>query len=162
MKLFLTMTAALLLAATPALAQDDAPKPSRFNVDIGPGFFTTLDDTTDAAAVETYLAVGVALSPRFVFGARINASTIAGEDGTAKIAGAPWGFVQGFLTGQPGGLRTYVELAVSTRGTIAVRGGAEVGVAEGLAAFATADGRKLSDEEAKDLLGLSGGMRFRF
>lgn len=160
-----TMALLSIFLALPVAAQEDAPEEGpayKFSLDVGPGFFTTLDDTADAAAVEAYLAVGWHPSQRVALGVRVNATTIEGEDGVAKIAGSPWGFGRAYLTGLEGGLRTYLEVAVSTRGTVAVRGGAEVGVGAGMAAFATADGRKLSDEEAKDLLGLSGGVRMKF
>lgn len=162
MKLLLT-AAMLAMFTMPAQAQDEPTGQAyNFSLDIGPGFFTTLDDTADAAGVEAYLAAAFHPSKRFALGVRVNATTIEGEDGVAKIAGAPWGFGRAYLLGVEGGLLTYVEVAVSTRGTIAVRGGAEIGVSEGVAAFATADGRKLSDDESKDLLGLSGGLRMKF
>lgn len=162
----LTILLALGLAlSAPALAQETAPEEGpayKFSLDIGPGFLKALDDTTDAAAVEVYIAAAVHPSKRFAIGVRINATTIPGETAQAKIKGSPWGFGRFYMTGLEGGLMTYVELAASALGTIAVRGGAEVGVAAGTAMFATVDGRKLSEDEAKDLIGLSGGLRIKF
>lgn len=162
-RLLISCIVAVGITSTGSLsyAQEEAEESYKFSFDIGPGFFTTLDDTVDQAAVETYLAVGLHPSKRFALGVRVNATTEEGIDG-AIITGSPWGFGRAYLTGLEGGLRTYVEVAVSMTGVIAVRGGGEVGVAAGMAAFATVDGRKLSEEEAKDLVGLSGGMRMRF
>lgn len=165
MRLILGVLVALALMAPPAFAQDEAPEEGpayKFSFDIGPGFLKAIDDTTQAAGVEVYLAAAVHPSKRFAIGIRVNASTIPGSNGTAKIKGSPWGFGRAYLTGLEGGLRTYVEVAASALGTVAVRGGAEVGVAAGTAMFAAVDGRKLSEDEAKDLIGLSGGMRLKF
>jgi hypothetical protein len=155
---------AVALMAPPAMAQD-APEEGpayKFSFDIGPGFLMAVDDTADAAGVEVYVAAAIHPSRRFAIGVRVNATTIEGEVGAARIKGSPWGFGRFYMTGLEGGLRTYVEVAASALGTIAVRGGAEVGVAAGTAMFANVDGRKLSEEDAKDLIGLSGGMRIKF
>lgn len=145
----------------PVLADDGTEADYLFTFDVGPGLLKAVDDTTDAAGVEAYIAGAIQLHKRFALGVRLSATSTEGVE-SVKISGRPWGFLRGFLTGVEGGLRTYLEVAVNTEGTIALRGGAEVGVSEGVAMFATVDGRKVSETEAKDLIGLSAGIRAGF
>jgi len=163
---YLAIAIAMLVAA-PAFAQEEAPDKADadylFTVDVGPGFFKVLDDSTNTAAVEAYIALAWHPHYRFALGARMNATTEPGET-SAKITGAPWVFLRGYLTGIEGGLRTYLELSASTAGTVSLLGGAELGFGEGVAAFATVEGRRLTTEEAEelinnDLLGFRGGLR---
>jgi len=164
MLLALVAAAVIFAPAEQCVAQEpvEVPKVYKFSVDVGPGFLTALDDTTDAAGVEAYLALAYHPSKRFALGIRANGSTEPTSSGVGKITGDVWGFGRVYMTGLEGGLRTYTEVAVSKSLDIAVRGGAELGLVEGTAAFATVDGRKIEEDEANDLIGLGGGLRVKF
>jgi hypothetical protein len=164
---------AALLVTLPltAVAQETPEEaPSKFFMDIGPGFFTSLSDSSSSDSVDvsrsgitTFLGVGVHFGPKVALSARINMT----QEGQRAVATSVWGWIQYSLTqaGKPG---IYVAVgAGSDFGgdglKFAGRGGYQIGLfGDGVMGFIEAEGRYVNTEEIESAAIGNAGLRTYF
>ncbi len=160
-----------ILLAAPVFAQDEAEESSpRFFMDIGPGFFTSLADSSTAdsvdvsrAGITTFLGLGMHFGPKVALSARINMT----QEDKRAIATSIWGWMQYSLSGagKPG-----VYIAVGAGSDFggeglkfAGRGGYQIGLfGDGVMAFVEAEGRYVNTEEIDSAVLGNAGLRTYF
>ncbi len=166
------ITLLLMGLALPVVAQDeDAEKPPKFFMDIGPGFFTSLSDSASdsdsvdvsRAGITTFLGLGMHFGPKVALSARVNMT----QEDKRAIATSIWGWMQYSLAGagKPG---VYIAVGAGTdfggEGLkFAGRGGYQIGLfGDGVMGFVEAEGRYVNTEEIDSAVLGNAGLRTYF
>lgn len=160
--------AALLLMglALPAVAQEPEAKPQAlFFLDLGPGFFTSLDDSSStrtlASGVTQYVGIGAYLGKTVALAFRVNMLQTDEKSVTTSV----WGWL--LYTFGSTGPGPYLGAGVGTtfdgNWKFAGRGGYQVALfADDALAFLEAEGRYVNEEEVTSAALANVGLRFNW
>jgi hypothetical protein len=166
----LALVAILALCTSPALAQDEAPEQPQsakplFFLDLGPGFFASLDDSssddTARSGITTFVGAGAYLGTKVALSARLNMT----QQDEKSVLTSVWGWLT-YTFGNPGP-GPYIAVGAGTQfnGNVkfAGRGGYQIGLfGSDVLAFLEAEGRYVNEEEVTSLGMGNLGMRFNW
>lgn len=165
--------AALLFALpTTTFAHEEGEKsPPKFFMDIGPGFFTSLSDSSSESdsvdvsrsGITTFLGLGMNFGPKVAISARVNMT----QEGERAIATSIWGWMQYSLSdaGKPG---VYIAVGAGSDFSgdglkFAGRGGYQIGLfGDDVMGFVEAEGRYVNTEEIDSAVLGNAGLRTYF
>lgn len=167
-----TLALLSIFLALPASAheEDATEKTTRFFLDIGPGFFTSLADSSQSdsvdvsrAGISTFVGFGIKFGPKIALSARLNMT----QEDERSIATAIWGWIQYSLSdvGKPG---VYLAMGLGSDFSgsgmkVAGRGGYQVGIfGDGVMGFVEAEGRYVNTEEIDSAVLGNAGLRTFF
>lgn len=159
----------ILSVAFPVLAQEEEAAPASsdalFFIDLGPGFFTSLDDSSEdgtaRSGVMTYVGAGAYLGNKVALSGRLNFT----QEDTKSVITSLWGWLTyTFGSTGPG---PYISAGAGTQfnGSVkfAGRGGWQIGLfSDDALAFIEAEGRYVNEEEVTSAAIGNVGMRFNW
>lgn len=154
----------LLVVAVPCSAQDSvlvAVVSPLATLEVGPGFFTTLDDTLKREGITTYIGAGLNFSSQLSAGLRVDLV----QETERTVASTYWAWLRGYPSSNEAGSRLYMQLGIGTDFSVlqaGVRGGFEFPLSDQFKAFIEVEGRLVNQEEINTALTVPIGLRAYF